>query len=55
MYEMREVEPREQAKELPPARVGGGVKQMEIIVLCFYIAGSLCFLAGSVLTLWSKL
>jgi hypothetical protein len=25
---------------------------MQTIVLCCYIAGSLCFLAGSVLSLW---
>ena len=25
------------------------------LVLLFYIAGSLCFLAGSVLSLWMKL
>lgn len=27
----------------------------EIIALCFYIAGSLCFLAGSVVSLWARL
>lgn len=31
------------------------VNRVEIVVLCFYMAGSLCFLIGSSLTLLNKL